>query len=102
MKWLHGEPAAQSTTQNGAFWFCNQNPSCQFLCSADESYLYEKAIVVWRATNQHPRCDEHSKLVTMYQDVSFVKPVSNKPTEKLEEHYVTDEFINYFANSLNI
>ena len=26
MNCLHGKPAAYSTTSNGSFWFCNQNP----------------------------------------------------------------------------
>ena len=187
MRCLHGEPAAHSTTQNGSFWFCNQNPSCNFFCCEDEGYLYEKAITALRATNQpHPRCGGHSKLAKMrvvrnlmkasygrlffvcsnklkpcsfwvwgdvrplvkpechhgfpcmirkvkkeglnkdrkffccsndkessckyfdwvpeepYQDVSFVEPLSSKPTEKHEEHYLANKFINDFANSLNI
>ncbi|CAB4005029.1 endonuclease 8-like 3 [Paramuricea clavata] len=36
------------------------------------------------------------------QDVSFVEPNSSKPPEKHEEHYLTNKFINDFANSLNI
>jgi hypothetical protein len=37
-----------------------------------------------------------------HQDVSFVEPLSSKPTEKHEEHYLANKFINDFANSLNI
>ena len=66
MKCLHGEPAAHSTTQNGSFWFCGQNPSCNFFCCEDEGYLYEKAITAWRATKQaHPQCVGHNKLLRM-------------------------------------
>ena len=43
--------------------FCNQNPSCNFICSEDESYLYEKAIGAWKSTKQaQPRCKKHNKL----------------------------------------
>ena len=62
MKCLHGELRAQSTTQNGSFWFCNQNPSCDLICSEDESYTYEKAIGAWKSTKDpQPRCEKHGK-----------------------------------------
>ena len=80
MKCLHGEPAAQSTTQNGSFWFCTQNPSCNFICSEDEAYLYEKAITAWRAMNQpHPRCVEHNKLAKMYVVKDLMKVNYGRP-----------------------
>ena len=63
MKCLHGEPCAQSTTKKGTFLFCSQNPSCNLLCSEDESYTYEKAIGAWKSTKQpQPRCEKHGKL----------------------------------------
>ena len=63
MKCLHGEPCAQSTTEKGSFWFCNQNSSCKLICSEDENYLYEKAIGAWKSTKQpQPRCEKHNKL----------------------------------------
>mgnify|MGYP002804323653 CR=1 FL=1 len=66
MKCLHEEPCAQSTTQKGSFWYCNQNPSSNFFCSEDESYLYEKAITAWKCTEQaQPRCEKHSKWAKM-------------------------------------
>ncbi len=37
-----------------------------------------------------------------YQDVNFGEPLPRKPSEKQEERYLTDKFINDFANSLNI
>ena len=67
MKCLHGELCAQSTTQNGSFWFCNQSSSCNFFCSKDESYTYEKAAAVWKSAKQpHPRCEKHGKLAKMH------------------------------------
>ena len=66
MNCLHEKPAASSTTSNGSFWFCGQNPTCNFFCAEDEGYMYEKAITAWRCTEQpHPRCDEHRKLAKM-------------------------------------
>ena len=80
MKCLHGEPAAQSTTQNGTFWYCNQNPSCQFFCSADESYLFEKGIAAWKSTKQpHPSCDGHRKLAKMRVVKDLMKPSYGRP-----------------------
>lgn len=80
MKCLHGETAAHSTTQNGSFWFCNQNPSCNFFCSEDEGYLFEKAIFAWRCTEQpHPRCDEHHKLAKMCVVKDLIKASYGRP-----------------------
>ena len=57
MKCLHGEEAASSTTENGNFWFCAQNPKCQFICSEDDGYLYERAIEAFLTANQVlPKC----------------------------------------------
>ena len=54
---LHGKEATSSTTENGNFWFCNQYPKCRFVCSEEESYLYERAMQAFLAVNQvPPRC----------------------------------------------
>ena len=80
MKCLHGELCAQSTTQNGSFWFCNQNPSCNFFCSKDESYTYEKAAAVWKSTKQpHPRCEKHGKLAKMHVVKNLLKSNYGRP-----------------------
>ena len=80
MKCLHGEPCAQSTTQNGSFWFCNQSPSCNFFCSKDESYTYEKAAAVWKSTKQpHPRCEKHGKLAKMHVVKNLLKSNYGRP-----------------------
>ena len=66
MKCLHGEPCAQSTTEKGTFLFCNQTPSCNFICSDDESYTYKKAIAAWKSTKQpQPHCEKHGKLAKL-------------------------------------
>ena len=79
-KCLHAEPCAQSTTQNGSFWFCNQNPSCNFFCSKDEGYLYEKAAAVWKSTKQpHPHCEKHGKLAKMHVVKHFLKSNYGRP-----------------------
>ena len=54
---LHAKPAASSTTENGSFWFCDQQPKCHFICSEEDGYLYDKAIHAFLATNQaQPKC----------------------------------------------
>jgi hypothetical protein len=66
MNCLYGKPAAYSTARNGSFWFCGQNPSCNFFCTEDDGYLYEKAITTWRSMNRpHPQCGGHHKLAEM-------------------------------------
>ena len=80
MKCLHGEPCAQSTTEKGSFWFCNQSPSCNFFCSKDESYTYEKAAAVWKSTKQpHPRCEKHGKLAKMRVVKNLLKSNYGRP-----------------------
>ena len=57
MQCLHKLPAGTSETGNGSFWFCNQNPTCHFICSEDEGYLFEKAIDAYHETGQsQPIC----------------------------------------------
>ena len=80
MKCLLREPCAQSTTQKGSFWFRNQNPSCNFFCSKDDSYLYEKAAAAWKSTKQpHPCCEKHSKLAKMRVVKNLLKPSYGRP-----------------------
>ena len=80
MKCLHGEPAATSTTENGTFWFCGQNPSCNFFCPKDVGHLFEKAIDAWRATKQpHPECKEHHQLATMCVVKDMMKESYGRP-----------------------
>ena len=80
MKCLHGQPCAQSTTEKGSFWFCNQNPSCNLICSQDEGYLYEKAAAVWKSTKQsHPRCEKHGKLAKMHVVKNLLKSNYGRP-----------------------
>ena len=57
MQCLHGKKAVASTTKNGNFWICGQYPKCQFVCSEDDSYLYEKAIDAFLSANRLlPKC----------------------------------------------
>ena len=44
MECLHGKPASCSTTKNGSFWFCGQQPSCGFICTEDEGFLFQRAL----------------------------------------------------------
>ena len=74
MKCLHGELCAQSTTQNRSFWFCNQSLSCNFFCSKDESYTYEKS-----TKQPHPRCEKHGKLAKMHVVKNLLKSNYDRP-----------------------
>ena len=66
MECLHGKLASTSTTSNGSFWFCGQNPSCHFFCSEEDGYRFEKAIRAWKSAGAHqPQCHEHQKLARM-------------------------------------
>ncbi len=57
MQCLHKLPAGTSETENRLFWFCNQNPTCHFICSEDEGYLFENAIIAYHKTGQpQPKC----------------------------------------------
>ena len=63
-----------------SFWFCNQNPSCNFFCSEDESYLCEKAAAAWKSTKQsHPRCEKNGKLGKMRLVKNLLKPSYGRP-----------------------
>ena len=80
MKCLHGEPCARTSTLKGPLWFCNQKPSCNFFCSEDESYSYEKATAAWKSTKQlHPRCEHHGKLTKMCVVKDLMKADYGRP-----------------------
>ena len=62
MECLHGKPTSCSTTKNGSFWFCGQNPSCGFICTEDESYVFQRGLEAWRNTNvKQPTCESHQQ-----------------------------------------
>ena len=62
MECLHGKPASCSTTKNGSFWFCGQKPSCGFICTEDEGYIFQTALEAWRNTNvKQLICDTHHR-----------------------------------------
>ena len=80
MKCLHGQPCAQSTTEKGTFWFCNQNPSCNLICSEDENYLYEKAIGAWKSTKQpQPHCEKCGKFAKIRIVKNLLKANYGRP-----------------------
>ena len=80
MECLHGKPASSSTTKKGSFWFCGQKPSCEFICTEDEGYTFEKAITAWRKTNvKQPVCETHRRpakfrVVKDLQKASYGRP----------------------------
>ena len=54
---LHGKEAVGTATQNGNFWICGQNPKCEFICTEEDGFLYEKGIQAFLAVNQIlPKC----------------------------------------------
>ena len=56
------------------------NPSCNFFCSKDESYRYEKATAVWKSTKQpQPRCEKHGKLAKMHVVKNLLKSNYGRP-----------------------
>ena len=80
MKCLHGKGRAQSTTKNGSFWFCNQNSSCNLVCSKDEVYLYRKAAAAWKPTKQpQPHCESHNKLAKIHVVKDLMKANYGRP-----------------------
>jgi hypothetical protein len=80
MECLHGKPASCSTTKKRSFWFCGQKPSCGFLCTEDEGYVYQMALAAWRAIDlKQPICESHHKpakfrVVKDIQKESYVRP----------------------------
>jgi hypothetical protein len=80
MNCLHGKPAVCSTTSNGTFWFCGENPSCNFFCVDNECDMFEKAITAWRCTEQqHPRCRDHDRLARMCVVKDLMKENYGRP-----------------------
>ena len=80
MECLHGKPESSSTTQNGMFWFCGQNPSCEFFCPVEDCYMFEKAVASFHKSNcLHPTCYTHEKLA----QIRMVK-------DKMKESYTED------------
>ena len=66
MKCLHGEPCAQSTTEKGTFWFCNQNPSCNLICLE----IYKEP---------QPHCEKHGKLAKIRVVKNLLKTNYGRP-----------------------
>ncbi|CAB4007255.1 endonuclease 8-like 3 isoform X1 [Paramuricea clavata] len=52
----------KGTIDKGSFWFCGQKPICGFLCTEEDSYLFQTALAAWRATGlTQPICESHRK-----------------------------------------
>ena len=73
MQCLHKLPAGTSETGNGLFWFCDQKPTCNFICSEDEGYLFEIGIMAFEKTNQpQPKCCGNNLMKQNYGRPFFV------------------------------
>ena len=60
MECLHGLPVSSTVTQKGTFWFCVENPSCEFFCPDQDCYMFGKAVTAYRQSGfVHPRCYGH-------------------------------------------
>ena len=66
MECLHGLPASSTVTQKGTFWFCGENPSCEFFCPDQDCYMFGKAVMAYRESGcVHPRCYGHGRLAKL-------------------------------------
>ena len=66
IKCLHKNLLLAPRQKKGSFWFSGQNQTCNFFCSENDGYLYEKAIAAWRSMNQpHPVCGGHNTRAKM-------------------------------------
>ncbi len=100
MQCLHKLPAGTSETENGLFWFCNQKPTCHFICSEDEGYLFENAIDAYHETGQsQPICCGNNlaklRVVKNMLKQNFGRPffVCSKDANRCEYFEWADEII---------
>ena len=100
MQCLHRLPAGTAETENGLFWFCNQKPTCNFICSEDEGYLYEMGIIAFEKTNQpQPKCCGNNlaklRLVKDLMKQNYGRPffVCSKETNRCSYFEWADETI---------
>jgi hypothetical protein len=63
---LHGKVAASTTTKNGTFSFCGENPSRDFFCSEEDCYMYTRAVAAFRGSGSiHLVCLTHQKFARL-------------------------------------
>ena len=100
MRCLHKLPARTSETENGLFWFCIQKPTCNFICSEDEGYLYEMGIIAFERTKQPQPycCGNNPAKLRVVKDITkqnYGRPffVCPKETERCEYFGWGDETI---------
>ncbi len=100
MQCLHGLPAGTKETLNRSLWFCNQKPTCNFICSEDEKYLYEMGIIAFEKTKQpQPECCKNNLArLRMVKDITkqnYGRPffVCSKDTNRCLYFEWADEFI---------
>ena len=78
---LHGLPASSTVTQKGTFWFCGENPSCEFFCPDQDCYMFGKAVTAYRESGcVHPRCYGHGNLVK-------IRMVKDKTNQNYGRHF---------------
>ena len=83
MECLHGKPASCSTTQNGTFWFCGQNPSCELFCPDQDCQKYTKVTAAFHESGcLHPVYPAHQR----YAKLCIVK-------DKMKQSYGRTFFV---------
>jgi hypothetical protein len=100
MECLHKLPAGTSETENGRFWFCDRKPSCHFICSEDEGYIYGITMDKYHETDQPQPvcCDNNLAKLRVVKDMikdNYGHPFSvcSKDTNKCEYFEWADEII---------
>ena len=100
MECLHKLPASTAQTENGEFWFCEQKPSCHFICSKDEGYIYENAMTAFHETEQPQPvcCDNNIAKLRVVKDImkdNYGRPffVCSKNRDKCEYFEWGDKII---------
>jgi hypothetical protein len=100
MECLHKLPAGTAKTENGKFWFCKQKPTCHFICSKDEGYIYETAMAMYHETEQPQPvcCDNNLAQFRVVKDMmkdNYGRPffVCSKNTNRCEIFEWADKII---------
>ena len=97
MECLHGKPASSSTTKNGTFWFCGQQPSCEFFCPDQDCYMYTKAMATFLENGCiHPVCPAHQR----YAKLCVVKDKMKQVTDGHSSCVLSERILVNFGNGV--
>ena len=80
MECLHGKLASCSKTSNGVFFYCGQEPTCNFFCPQNDCSYFQNAIAMWRNSNSpQPKCHKHKKLAKLRVVKDILKSSFGRP-----------------------